>query len=272
MRKTALLFACLLISCGSLSAQKVVDNFLRRFDAPEKGRTVFMPKGCYAYGMGASFRSFSASGDDAGEGYSILSILNIGNGNLNIWSVSPGISWFIADDVSIGFRIDYSGYRVNTNLQLDFRDVLGEDDPEYNVQISSRHMLRHVGGLSFTSRWYRSFFGSKTFGVFGEARVFGNYGLIKSHPLKEDVTKFRTSRVISAGVKIAGGACVKLRDNNALTVSIPLVGAALNHTRQKKESDGRIGNARMTSFNISRNVDLFGIQVGYVHYVEPKRK
>ena len=267
MKKLFFVLACILLG-NAASAQGILD----RFSDPEKGRTVFIPKGNHAIGIGASYRSFEASGENAGDGYSILSLLNIGDGRLNIWSVSPSLCWFVADDFSIGVRLDYSGYRVNTNLLLDFRDVMNDSDPDLNLQISSRHMVRNVGGLSFTARRYVSFFGSKTFGVFGEGRLFGNYGVIKSHPLKEDVDKFRTSRVMSAGLKFSGGACIKLRDNSALSISVPILGGVWKHSTQKKEWKEDVGHAKLNSFNISRNVDLFGIQVGYTRFIDPANK
>ena len=109
MKKLFFVLACILLG-NAASAQGILD----RFSDPEKGRTVFIPKGNHAIGIGASYRSFEASGENAGDGYSILSLLNIGDGRLNIWSVSPSLCWFVADDFSLGVRLDYSGYRWDT--------------------------------------------------------------------------------------------------------------------------------------------------------------
>ena len=198
----------------------------------------------------------------------------------------------MADDLSLGLSLDYSGYAVDTDIRLDFRNIFdlegtfgGFEDPEdqdsledaaaaLNVRISGRHMLRNAWGGSFKLRKYLSFFGSKTFAVFGEARLYGNYGQIESCPIDNDgiyVTgKARTSRTIAAGLKLGGGLCIKLRDNSAFTISIPLVGATYQYTIQHKNNTGN--DAHMASFNVSRELDYLAFQVGYVHYIAPKKR
>ena len=44
-----------------------------------------------------------------------------------------------------------------------------------NVRVSGRHMVRNAWGESLKLCKYFSFFGSKTFSVFGEARLYGSY-------------------------------------------------------------------------------------------------
>jgi len=223
---------------------------------------------------------FDITGDNAGDGYAILSVLNLGEGKFNTWNVYPSFSWFVADDVSLGVRLNYGGYLINTNIQLDFRDVIGgtAQDDYLNLQISRRHMVHHKGGAAFTARRYKSLFGSQMLGVFAEARLFGNYGVTSSNPIPKDggdVTKIRVSNHISLGVGIAGGLAVKLKDNSVFTLSIPLVGAAWEYSRQLKywtieEETGKTveqGGSRMNRFEVSRTVDASGIQVGYVRYI-----
>lgn len=258
-----------------------VSGILDRFNAPGQSHTTFIPKGNRAFGISGGYRSFSAEGEKNGDGFSILSLLNIGNGSLKIYNVSPSFSYFLADDLSLGVRLEYSGYSVDTNLKLDFRDILNissEDDPSsgeaLNVQISGRHMVRNAWGGSLALRKYLSFFGSKTFAVFGEGRLYGDYGTVVSCPIdKEGVykeSKTRTTHAISAGLRLAGGLCVKLRDNSALTISIPLVGATFQYTKQYKQNTGN--TAHMSTFNISRDMDYYAIQIGYIRYIEPKKR
>lgn len=261
------------------------NGILDRFTDPEKGHTVFIEKGSHAMGLTASYRSLNVGGATAADGYSILSVLNIGNGELHTYEISPGFSFFVADDVSLGVQLDYSGYAVNTNLRMDFRnliDINGLDPQEQeevgqalNVQVSSRHMIRNAWGASFTARKYMSFFGSKTFGVFGEGRLYGSYGITNSCPIdKADGTlveeKMRTTWGLGVGLKLAAGLSVRLRDNSALSVSVPMIGVAYNYTRQHKEDTGN--NAAMSSFNVSRDLDYLAIKVSYNHFIGPKKK
>jgi hypothetical protein len=270
----------------SAFAQKTnpVDKALSRFTDPDNpDYTTFLAKGGRAIGIGGSYRMFNVNGENAGDGYSILSILNIGEGRLHTWNVSPSYSWFVADDLSLGVRLNYTGYYVDTNIKLDFRDIIGSDDEALNVTLSNRHMLHHKVGAGFTARRYKSLFGSKMLGVFAEGRFSGSYGFTMSHPVAkagEEVKKYRVSNIISLGLDIAGGLAVKLKDNSVLTLSIPIVGVGWNHSRQNKywtakdaeEERPTGGSATMDRFQISRNIDALGIQVGYVRYILPKKR
>ena len=272
-----LLLASLPLFAGEGDGEGILD----RFNEPGQPRTTFIPKGNWALGITGGYRSFSAGGEKNGDGYSILSLLNIGDGSLKVYNVSPSFSYFLADDLSLGVRLDYSGYSVDTDLKLDFREILNLDYAEdeemgelLNVQISGRHMVRNAWGGSLALRKYLSFFGSKTFAVFGEGRLYGNYGTIVSCPIDRSgaytESKTRTTHAFAAGLKLAGGLCVKLRDNSAFTISIPLVGATFQYTKQYKQNTGN--TAHMSSFNISRDLDYYAIQIGYIRYIEPKKK
>ena len=137
----------------------------------------------------------------------------------------------------------------------EMQDMLKE---ALNVRISGRHMVKNAWGGSLALRKYLSFFGSKTFAVFGEARLYGNYGRILSCPIDKvgvyEEKKMRTSDIYSAGLKLGAGLCVKLRDNSALTIGIPIIGASYDYTRQSLTSSVMPFSARMgatTSFRIS---------------------
>lgn len=284
MMKKLLLLALVLLPLSAFAQTKnPIDKALSRFIDPDNPNyTAFLAKGGRAFGIGGSYRLFNVDGENPGDGYAILSILNIGEGKLQTWNVSPSFSWFVADDTSLGVRLNYSGYRVDTNIKLDFRDVLGVEDEMFNVQISNRHMLHHKIGASFTARRYKSLFGSKMLGVFAEGRFFTNYGATTSHPIPKEgaeIKKVRISGTLSLGLEIAAGAAVKLKDNSVFTLSIPIVGVDWKHSHQNKywdvkdaESEKANGSAKMDRFTLSRNIDAMGIQVGYVRYILPKKR
>lgn len=300
--------ALMLLSLQAM-AQSPVAGVLNRFTDPEKGHTVFIEKGNRAMGISGNYYNFNASGYADGDGFSLLSLLNMGDGLVHAWNVVPRMSWFVADDISLGANLLYSGYVADTDINLDFREVLpelykwlGESSDVANVAISSRHMVHHNVGLAFSARKYMSFFGSRTFGVFGEARLFAKYGNTFSSPRNpEKLGKTRTSQTAQVGLDIAGGLAVRLRDNSAITISIPIIGVTWNgawqdNTRQyrttKDENGDPLGNdpvtgetldrvvsvpggGRMSYLRVSRatNVlDLIGIQIGYTHFIKSKKK
>ena len=270
----------------SASAQGIAQGILSRFYDPEAEKVVFEKKGGRSIGISGSFRSIDVAGDDLGDGYAVLSLLNIGTGKLSTYSVSPKFSYFVADDLALVTRLDYSGYTVNTDLRLDLRSTMDlgslSEDPEeqkelqslLNLRISSRHMVNNTWGASVALRKYFAFFGSQTVAVFGEARLYGNYASTISCPIDVEgrfvEAKQRTNSTFSTGLKIAGGLCIRLRGANSLTVSVPLVGATYSNTWQHKNQTNN--NAHLSQFKVARNLDFMGVQIGYCHFIGPKKK
>ena len=255
-------------------------GIMKRFTDPEIGSTVFIEKGNRAINIIGGYRSIKAGGDATGDGYSILSLLNIGDGEYTTYNISPSISFFLKDDVSIDFRLEYSGYKLNADIRADLREILNlsaiEDEDEreeigntLNFHLFGRNISRKSWGTAIALRKYMSFFGSKTIGLFGEARMYGQYSKIESYPLKrgeQNKDKYRESDVWSGGLKFGAGVCVKLRDNSAITLSIPLLGATYSYTSQyKTKTDSR---AHLSQFNISRDIDYMAIQIGYSLYLK----
>lgn len=273
MRK--ILFTLLAFSLSAqLYAQGPVKGLLKRYEDPEKGKVAFIKKGTKTLGVMGSFHSLNAGGLANGDGYSVLSLLNIGNGQIQLWDVAPSFSYFVADDLSIGARLDYSGYVLDTDLKMDFRDILGgfidTTEPDgnealnaLNVQISSRHMHHHKGGVSFTTRKYLSFFGSQMFAIFGEARLFGSYGVTTSHPRKENTDKIRYSNTYQVGINMGGGLAVRFRDGSTITLSLPFFGVNFTSTAQDKSWVNGHNQARMNAFNVTRKLDFIYLNVGY---------
>ncbi len=169
--------------CLSGYAQTQELGILDRFTDPAKGRTVFISKGHRAAGISGTYRYLNVGGEQDGDGYQILSMFNIGNGSLHYYSVAPSYSWFAADDFSLGIRLEYTGYTLDSDFKMDLRQVTGSDDPDLNLQLMCRHMQSNSFGASFTARRYVSFFGSKMIAVFGEGRLYGKYGRVTSWPL-----------------------------------------------------------------------------------------
>ncbi len=278
-----LILTAVLVTVALGASGQGLSGILNRYTDPEKGHVTFIEKGNHAFGISGTFRSFVASGNADGDGYSVFSLLNIGNGKAQIWSVSPSFSTFIADDLSIGVSVHYSGYLLDTDLRLDFRDVIGSDEEDLNWQFSHRHMLRHAGGVSFNGRKYMSFFGSRTVGVFGEARLYSNYGVVASRPIPKDGSesvKIRHTRAFDIGFKACGGLAVRLRDGSAITLSVPIFGVAYQTSRQTKQwgvandEEGQVivgAGGKLDRFTIARDVEQLGIQFGYVRYIAPKK-
>lgn len=271
----------LIFASLSAAAQGPISKITDRFSDPEKGSPVFIEKGYRALGISGGYKSFGVGGDSVadGDGYSILSILNIGNGKLNTYSVTPSFSYFVADDVSLGVRLDYDGYFLSSDLSL------------FGFEILDWQLNNHSWSASITARKYMSFFGSKTIGLFGEGRLYGKYGFSDSTPYRENTADEITGALprpdlpadarylatdearhtdrYGVGLKIAAGVAVKLKDNSALSVSIPIIGAGYSYNHQTNYKNGN--KSHTSKFDISRDIDFLAIQVGYTHYIKSKK-
>lgn len=270
------------LACLSAAAQDPVTHIMSRFSDPEKGSPVFIEKGTRAIGISGSFRSFKVGGDSVadGDGYSVLSFLNIGNGVLNTYSVAPRFSVFVANDLALGGRLEYSGYYLSSDLSL------------FNLPpILDWQLNHHNWSASFTFRKYLSFFGSKIIGVFAEARLYGKYGFTNTVPyhtneinaetgklVREDLAEGarylateerRHTDIFGVGLKVGGGLVVKFGDN-AFDISVPLLGVGYNYSHQTNNKTGN--KSHTSSFDLSRSIDILGVQVGYSHYIRSKKK
>ena len=285
--KKLLVLAALLVSVSAFAQDPVSKYLENRFGGPDS--QTFIPKGSRAIGIKGGYRNFSATGDDAtNAGYAILSMLNIGSGQLQVWNVAPSFSTFIADDLSLGVSLKYTGYAVDTDLRLDLRDIAHVNAEELNFTLSNRSMRHHAWGVCANIRKYMPLFGSKVFAVFGEGRLEGSYGITTNAPRnnnRKDYDKDRFSQVYGVALKACGGLAVKLGDN-ALTISLPIFGVGYNHTIQNrtttnniKDDQGKVidqeivkSKTHLSKFNAARNLDLLGVQFGFVRYIKPKKK
>ena len=113
--KKLLVIVLSLLSVSAWAQSGLLGKITDRFSDPEKGHTVFIEKGYRSVGISGGFRSFQVGGDSASDAYTVLSILQVGAGKLNAYNVSPRFSYFVADDVSLGVRLDYSGYNLDSD-------------------------------------------------------------------------------------------------------------------------------------------------------------
>ena len=286
--KKLLTISLLLLSLSAFSQEKkgMLNGILNRFTDESKGHTVFIEKGSRAIGFNGGYRNLMVGGNNLEDGYSILSFLNIGNGRVHIYNFSPKFGYFIADDLALGVKLDYSGYTFDSDLNLSLGS-LG------NLEILNRHMHNNSWGGSVYMDKYLSVFGSKTFGFVGELQLYGRYVNTMSCPIIDtepyidqdgmpqeraitpyrDVKNQRLSTGFNVGLHLNVGAMVRLRDGSSLQVLLPIVGISYSRTNQNKYQDGKVSNqGYISQFNVLRKLDFIGVQIGYVRYIKPKKR
>ena len=84
-----------------------------------KMNSVFIPKGYVGSGLTFSYRTYELGQATDDVGYSMLfSLLSGIKGDMYTMGVSPSVSYFVADNFSLGARFDYN----RTDLNLDNLD------------------------------------------------------------------------------------------------------------------------------------------------------
>ena len=96
--------------------------------------TVFIPKGTIGTGVAFSYNEYNIGKASDDVGYQMLfSMLQGMKGNFMNWSVAPHISYFVADNISIGARFDYSRTSANlANASLAVSDDLALNVSDFN--------------------------------------------------------------------------------------------------------------------------------------------
>ena len=169
MKKTIIFLAAILMTGAAATAKSDKTETVEPFD---RGITLststFIPKGTVGAGITFSYNDY-ALGQGAGDaGYTaLLSLIGDVHGNLQTWGVAPWVSYFVADNLSVGVRFDYSRSSFGLgNASLSLGDIA-------NISISDFHYLKQAYTGAITGRYYIPFGNSKRFAMFTEVRALG---------------------------------------------------------------------------------------------------
>ena len=227
MRKITSLLLLLLCAVTVLSARE------NKYDRGIVMKT-FIPKGQWM--VGATF-SYSEHVDD---NFEFMSLLKDIDSEGYTFKVTPLVSYFIRDNISIGGRLAYSrSYTKLDNLSLSLGDDISLDINEWNDK-------------------------SNTFGLFNEARLL--YGFSKStsssdlgsglsgvHQLKHNLN-----------IGVAPGITCFVNDFTAVEASIAVAGLNFNWYDQKKD---QVYDGKRTSSSANFKINLLSIDLGIVFYL-----
>ena len=222
MRKITSLLLLLLCAVTVLSARE------NKYDRGIVMKT-FIPKGQWM--VGATF-SYSEHVDD---NFEFMSLLKDIDSEGYTFKVTPLVSYFIRDNISIGGRLAYSrSYTKLDNLSLSLGDDISLDINEWNDKSNTY-------SASFFIRTYLNLGDSKRFGLFNEARLVYGYskstsssdlgsGLTGVHQLKHNLN-----------IGVAPGITCFVNDFTAVEASVAVAGLNFNWYDQKKDQvyDGK---------------------------------
>lgn len=245
--KRLFLLIVLLTCCvsGPVSAKK------NKYDRGIEMKT-FIPKGQWMVGT-----TFSYS-EHVDENFEFLSVLKDIESDGYTFKVTPLVSYFIRDNISIGGRFSYSRSNTNLgNLSLELGDDLSFDVENY-VATSNTYTA------ALFIRTYLNLGDSKRFGLFNEARV--SYGYSESNSSSGTGTDlsgiYQLKHNLNIGV--APGITCFINDYVAAEASVNVAGLNFNWYDQTKD---QVYQGKRTSSSANFKINLLSIDLGIVFYL-----
>lgn len=131
-------------------------------------RSVFIPKGTVGAGVSFSYNNYSIGNSTDDAGYSMLfSLLQDMHGNMMSFGVAPYVSYFFADNLSVGVRFDYDRSTLGLgNANISLGDAM-------SFSLNNFHYFKQSYTGSVTLRNYMPISDSRRFALFTEVRATG---------------------------------------------------------------------------------------------------
>ena len=244
------LLILLLAACLALPGQ-AQEKFTRGFAGRNK---IFIPKGSVGGGRSISWRKYTLGEDD---GFTVLSKY-IGNikGGYNTFGVTPSFEYFLADNLSLVARFEYSWLGVDLdNASLHLSEDLGLD-------ITGEHYKRQSYALAAGVRYYLPFMGSKVFGFFVEGAINGGYVHSMLYELEGGLKHGTYNSNWKVALRVDPGICFFVQENVVFEVSVGL----LDLTYQfNKQSENQVKASSGSGLGTGLNINLLALRFG-VHF------
>lgn len=228
-----------------------------------KATALFVPKGTVSFGLTASYNSYDlgSAADDAG--YKMLfSLLDGVSGNMTSCGIAPAVSYFIADNTSVGLRFDYSKSVLGLgSASLALGDLMSLDINDVNY-------LKQSYSGSLTLRHYMSIADSRRFAIFVEGR--GTLGYAQSmNYQREGDDKYGTYQdIYKASLSLVPGVVCFMMDNAAFEVSVGVLGF---DTQKVKQVTNQVQYSEMKSSGANFKINLLSVNFGMSFYIYPKK-
>lgn len=237
----------LLIGCVCLPVAAKKNKYDRGIEMK-----TFIPKGQWMVGT-----TFSYS-EHVDENFEFLSVLKDIESDGYTFKITPLVSYFIRDNISIGARFSYSRSNTNLgNLSLELGDDLSFDVEDY-IATSNTYTT------AIFIRTYLNLGDSKRFGLFNEARV--SYGYSESNSRSGTGTDLSGMYQLkhNLNIGVAPGITCFINDYVAAEASVNVAGLNFNWYDQTKD---QVYQGKRTSSSANFKINLLSIDLGIVFYL-----
>ena len=192
----------------------------------------------------------------------LFSLLDGVSGNMTSCGIAPAVSYFIADNTSVGLRFDYSKSVLGLgSASLALGDLMSLDINDVNY-------LKQSYSGSLTLRHYMSIADSRRFAIFVEGR--GTLGYAQSmNYQREGDDKYGTYQdIYKASLSLVPGVVCFMMDNAAFEVSVGVLGF---DTQKVKQLTNQVEYSEMKSSGANFKINLLSVNFGMSFYIYPKK-
>ena len=253
-----LLGFCLPVFAQNRDTEFVVkDRFMptsKRIDR-EINKNVFAYKGEWALGLTASYGTLSSDNSD------IFAVLENINASGSVTSISPFVSYFVANNTSVGLRLGYS----HINGTMDNMDVnLGEEN-DVDITIPWIDLGSKSYKASVFMRNYVPIDAAGRFGVFSE--IEASYAFAENtfayRSDSDDPMHYTDSESSTVKLWFNPGVAVYMFPNVCATVSFGMGGFKYTSVKQYDDKGEQTGSRTSSNLRFRLNVaDIhFGLNV-----------
>ncbi len=263
MKRKYILYIFLLSFLSVAAESKQIDS-VGTFDRGiGKYNSCFIPKGTISSGVTFAYNNFSIGHGSNDIGYSMLfSMISGLKGEVMGVNVSPFVSYFIKDNLSVGLRFNYDRDAVNVDgVKLSISDDMGIEIQDYNFLTQS-----YTGSL--TLRNYIPINNSKRFAIFAEVKATGGYGQGENYQL-EGSEKYGTYQdIYKFELGLVPGLCVFITNDVAAEVSIGLLG--FNYQKVAQVTN-QVEYSEMEKSGANFKINLLALNFGITFNILPQR-
>ena len=258
MKKKLLIMVLAVITSSSLVASE--KEATKTFDrGVGKMNSVFIPKGYMGGGFTFSYKTFDLGQSANDVGYSMLfSLLSGINGQMNTVGVSPSVSYFVMDNLSVGARFDYNRTDLNLgNLGLSLGDLM-------SMSIKDYHMLKNMYSSAVTARYYMPIANSKRIAMFGEVRLGFDVGQSVAYQTKDGNNFGTFQSIYGGGLNVVPGLCVFATNEVCVEVAVGVLG--INYQYIKQETN-LVDTSVMQQSGANFKINPLSISLGMSFYL-----
>lgn len=260
----SVVFAILALSTVSASEKEEAEVFDRGVG---KMNSVFIPKGYVGGGITFSYKTYDVGNSTDDVGYSMLfSLLSDMQGQMYTLGVSPSVSYFVANNLSIGARFNYDRTSLDVgNLGLSLGDLA-------SINIQDYHMLKNMYSGAVAMRYYMPIANSKRIAMFGEVQLGCEIGESVAYRTVDGRNQGTFQTIYGGGINVVPGLCVFATNEVCVEVAVGVLGINYQYVKQQTNL---VEESVMHKSGANFKINPLSISLGmsfYIPAVNPEKK